>query len=125
MYEFMRDSIPYVTDVSILGYAQVENIFDMNNRDLFTQNYNIGVTNPGFLKLMGVKLLHGNAGTALDRIDGIIVTQRMAKEIFQRENVVGENLKIKQDNTDFHNNRCGRRSLPANGNYIRRIDVPR
>lgn len=99
MHEFMRDSIPGVTNVAILGNAPVENIFDMNDRNLFAHNYDIGVANPGFIKLMGVKLLYGDAETALNRIDGIIVTQRMAQEIFQRENVVGESLKIKQNST--------------------------
>ena len=99
MYEFLRDSIPGITDAAILGSASVDHMSDMNDRNLFAQNYDIGVANPGFLKLLGVKLLHGDAETALGRIDGIVVTQRMANKIFQRENVVGENLKISQNNT--------------------------
>lgn len=98
MFTLLRDSFPGVTDVAIQGYAPVERMTNMKDEDLFAQNFEIRVTNPGFLKFMGVKLLYGDAGTALNRIDGIVITQRMAQKIFQRENVLGETLKIKRYN---------------------------
>lgn len=96
MFNLLRDSFPGVTDVAIMGGGSVERLTDLNDENLFAQNFDISVTDPGFLKFMGVELLYGDAETALNRVDGIVVTQRMANQIFQRENVLGEALKIKR-----------------------------
>src|SRR5689334_16210582 len=47
-------------------------------------------TDTGFLSMFSFPLVNGNASTALNGIDKIVITQKLAKKLFGNENAMGK-----------------------------------
>src|SRR5688572_11566512 len=47
-----------------------------------------------FLKMFSYKLLKGNAATALDRPDGIVISKKLADKYFKGEDAIGKMIRI-------------------------------
>jgi ABC-type antimicrobial peptide transport system permease subunit len=55
-------------------------------------------TDPGFLTMFSYPLLRGNVGTALNNMYNIVITEKLAKKLFGKEDPMGKLIKI--DSTD-------------------------
>ena len=53
---------------------------------------------PGFFRLFPVKTLFGSADDALSKPDGIVLTRKIARRFFGRDDVVGETLELNRKN---------------------------
>jgi putative ABC transport system permease protein len=57
------------------------------------------VVDPDFLTMFSFPLVRGNAGTALNDPQAIVITQTLARKLFNTEDVVGRTIKMgKSDN---------------------------
>ncbi|MEJ0098216.1 MAG: ABC transporter permease [Pseudomonadota bacterium] len=56
-------------------------------------------TDPGFFTLMQLPAFAGNPQTALSRPDGVVITRRIARKYFGRDDVVGQTLTIRRRQT--------------------------
>ncbi|MDB5133496.1 MAG: transporter permease [Mucilaginibacter sp.] len=81
-------------------YSQVEEVSRTSNGNfLFTVgdkhlNVNGNFTDPGFLTMFSFPLINGNAGTALNNINNIVITQKLSKKLFGNDNAMGKVIKI-------------------------------
>lgn len=81
-------------------YSQVEEVARTNDANfLFTvgdKHLNIhgNFTDPGFLTMFSFPLINGNANTALNNINNIIITQKLSKKLFGNDNAMGKVIKI-------------------------------
>jgi putative ABC transport system permease protein len=81
-------------------YSQVEEVARTNDANfLFTvgdKHLNIhgNFTDPGFLTMFSFPLVNGNANTALNNINNIIITQKLSKKLFGNDNAMGKVIKI-------------------------------
>jgi putative ABC transport system permease protein len=81
-------------------YSQVEEAARINDANfLFTvgdKHLNIhgNFTDPGFLTMFSFPLVNGNANTALNNINNIIITQKLSKKLFGNDNAMGKVIKI-------------------------------
>ncbi|MGB8192924.1 MAG: ABC transporter permease, partial [Chitinophagaceae bacterium] len=58
----------------------------------FRENLQLG--DPSLLRMFGLPLLEGDANTALNNLDNIVITENKAIKYFGRTNVIGETLTI-------------------------------
>ena len=63
-------------------------------RGTFEASEKVLVVDPGFLALFGLKLAHGDVAGALDRPDGVVLSQDAARKYFGTQNPLGETLEI-------------------------------
>jgi ABC-type antimicrobial peptide transport system permease subunit len=56
------------------------------------------IADPSFLSMFSFPLLQGNAGTVLNNVYSIVVTQKMAKKMFGTEDAINKVIKINRDN---------------------------
>jgi len=85
--EKLRTDYPEV--VSATGFSTSE------NRLLTYEDNNIYVEKTAdvdstFFKVVGMELLHGDKETAFDQVNGMVLTEKMAKRIFGDKNPIGE-----------------------------------
>jgi hypothetical protein len=50
------------------------------------------VVDPGFLTMFSFPLLKGNAQTALNDPHSLVITQKLAKKLFNSEDVIGKTV---------------------------------
>ncbi len=62
--------------------------------DGFEKNIHINHVDPNFLKLFSIKLLRGDAATALNDPKSIVLSEKMAKVIFKNDDPIGKILTI-------------------------------
>jgi putative ABC transport system permease protein len=82
-------------------YPQVEEMartnwvaaFILKNGDRQIQSYGY-LTDPGFLKMFDFPLLKGNAQTALNDPHSILLTERLAKKLFGKEEALNQVIRI-------------------------------
>jgi putative ABC transport system permease protein len=80
-------------------YPDIEGVSRTNwTRNLFTGPGNVKLLSTGntvdsdFLSMFSFPLLYGNVATALHDPQGIVITRRMAKKLFNSEDVVGRTI---------------------------------
>src|SRR5688572_26442705 len=54
---------------------------------------------PDFFRMFPVKALAGDVNAALSRPDGLVLTRRMARQLFNREDVLGEAVTVNRQQT--------------------------
>jgi ABC-type antimicrobial peptide transport system permease subunit len=69
----------------------------------------------GFLSMFSLPLLHGNAKTALNRPENIVLTQQLAIKLFGKEDVVGNTVRI--DSSDYFTVSAVMKDLPSNTRF--------
>jgi putative ABC transport system permease protein len=85
---YLRD-FPEVRDVTRLGGSRgTFSRGGVNSREEFSW------ADPNFFRLMRVPALYGDAATALERPDGLVVTRAMARKYFGRDDARGEALML-------------------------------
>ena len=60
----------------------------------FEASEKVLVADPGFLALFGLKMAVGDVATALDRPDGIVLSQAAARKYFGDQNPLGQTLEV-------------------------------
>jgi len=70
-------------------------LFTVGDKHLNAEGY---FTDPGFLTTFSFPLVHGSAKTALNNVDNIVITQKLANKLFGTDNALGKVVKI--DSTD-------------------------
>lgn len=70
---------------------------------------------PGFFSLFSFPLLAGNAATALNKPNDIVLTQQLAIKLFGREDVVGKTVRI--DSADYFTVSAVMRDLTSNTRF--------
>jgi putative ABC transport system permease protein len=102
-------------------YPDVEDAVRVNDVNfLFTAgekhlNVNGVITDPGFLNMFSFPLLHGNAGSALNNISNIVLTQKLAKKLFGNQDAMGKTLRV--DSTDYFTVTGVMKDLPNNTHF--------
>lgn len=89
----LQAEMPQVKNYVRLSH-QTTHLFEAGNNK-FEEN-RIFYADPSFLDVFSFPLLKGDPKTALQRIDGILLTENMAKKYFGEKDAVGQTLK--QDN---------------------------
>ena len=72
------------------------------------------ITDSGFLNIFSFPLLQGNASSALNNINNIVLTQKLAKKLFGNQDAMGKTLRI--DSTDYFTVTGIMKDLPNNTN---------
>ena len=62
--------------------------------DEFEKNISINHVDPNFLTLLSIRMLQGDAATALNDPRSIVLSEKMAKDIFKNDNPIGKILTI-------------------------------
>lgn len=81
-------------------YPEVEDAVRINNTSfLFTVgdkhlNESGYFTDPGFLSMFTFPLLYGNAKTALNNVDNIVITRKFAKKLFGTDDAIGKIVRV-------------------------------
>ncbi len=73
-----------------------KNVFEAGIRKF--EEKNVFYADSTFLQVFSFPLVKGNAATAMDRIDGVLITEDMAKKYFGKEDPLGKVLR--KDNKD-------------------------
>ncbi len=76
---------------------------------------------PNFFQMFPAKLLAGDADAALAKPDMLVITRRLAHELFGRENVVGESVELRLDTPQTLQIGAVIENLPSNTHF--RFDV--
>ncbi len=86
----------------VKNYVRVQNSWGdlfgkVNDQDV--RRLKVSFADPQLFSVFTFKFVHGNASTALQGLNNIVLTQSKAKELFGKENVIGRTLQIKVDST--------------------------
>lgn len=88
--------LEYANDVEDVARVNENNfLFTVGDKHLNAQGY---FTDPSFLTLFSFPLLKGNATTALNSINNIVVTEKFANKLFGTADAVGKVVRL--DSTD-------------------------
>ncbi|HEY4327775.1 MAG TPA: ABC transporter permease [Mucilaginibacter sp.] len=71
-------------------------LFEAGNRKFVEKN--VFYTDPSFMDVFSFPLVKGDRSTALKNVDGVLITEDMAKKYFGEENAIGKTLR--KDNGD-------------------------
>jgi putative ABC transport system permease protein len=104
----IKEKVPGIAKVSRLSYP--EPMLVSYNQNNFKMNATFG--DPDFLKMFDYKVLKGNQKTFLNSVDGIVLTETLAKNLFGNEDPLNkvvkldnkENLKVEGDIADHPKN---------------------
>ena len=90
----IKNEIPGVKD-----YVRIVtgNAIIRSNGDII--NENISFCDKSFFSVFSFPLLHGDAGSALNEINSIVLTKDKAKKYFGTSDVIGRQLSLKMDST--------------------------
>src|SRR6476659_10122518 len=66
-------------------------LLTVGDKHLSTYGY---FTDSGFLKTFSFPLVHGNANTALNKVDDIVITQKLANKLFGTDNALGKVVRL-------------------------------
>lgn len=85
--EKLRTDYPEV--VSATGFSTDENqLITYDGKDIYVKK--TASVDSTFFKVIGMELLHGDTETAFDQVNGMVVTDEMAKRLFGDKNPIGE-----------------------------------
>ena len=93
LYDYLRDSVPEIKSVGMSASVYRPKIYTEKGDDVTQTCKSIRKITPSLLTLFHVELLYGDTRTALQE-GHIILSRQAAVDIFGRENVVGERLKV-------------------------------
>jgi len=92
----LKEAIPQVKNTVRLSHLE-QHLFQVN--ELKFAEKRVFYADPSFLQIFNFGLVKGDAQTALNRVDGVLLTQDMAKKYFGTENAIGKTLKIDNGST--------------------------
>jgi putative ABC transport system permease protein len=86
----IKEKVPGIAKVSRLSYP--EPMLVSYNQNNFKMNAVFG--DPDFLKMFDYKVLKGNSNTFLNSVDGVILTETLAKNLFGNEDPINKVIKL-------------------------------
>lgn len=86
----LKAKLPVVKDYVRLSHPST-NVFEVDDRKF--EEKNVFYADSTFLSVFSFRLVKGNPQTALQRIDGVLITEDMAKKYFGREEPMGKTLR--------------------------------
>ncbi|OMP75798.1 ABC transporter permease [[Flexibacter] sp. ATCC 35208] len=87
----LKEAIPQIKNTVRLSHLE-HHLFQVN--ELKFEEKRVFYADPSFLEIFNFAFVKGDAKTALNRVDGVLITQNMAKKYFGTENAIGKTLKI-------------------------------
>lgn len=84
------ENVPGVKDVCLLNKYGI----DLNVNDKVFQIKDMLIVDPNFFKFFNIRFINGNANDALSTLDGVVLTESTAKNIFNSTDIIGRTLKI-------------------------------
>ncbi len=87
---FMKETMPEV--VEFARAFPMETIFEFNNTQY--REKRVQIADPSFLKIFDYPLIYGDAETALNDPNKIVITESTARKYFGRTDVIGETLEM-------------------------------
>lgn len=91
----IKEAIPEVKNTVRISHIE-QHLFSIN--DLKYEEKRVFFADPSFMDVFDYPLLQGDRKTALTRVDGILLTESMAKKYFGNENALGKTLIIDNNN---------------------------
>ena len=89
----LKAQIPEIKNTVRFSHPST-NLFEVNNRKFVEKR--VFYTDPSFLEMFSFPLVRGDRKTALNRVDGVLVTEAMARKYFGKDDPIGKVLR--QDN---------------------------
>lgn len=86
----IKDKVPGIAKVSRLSYA--EQMLISYNRNNFKKN--AVFSDPDFIKMFDYKVLKGDKNTMLNSVDGVVLTETLAKSLFGNEDPINKTVKL-------------------------------
>ncbi|WP_343670044.1 ABC transporter permease [Chitinophaga sp.] len=91
----LKEAIPQIKNTVRLSHIGTH-LFQAN--ELKFEEKRVFYADPSFLQVFNFAFAKGDAKTALDRVDGVLITQDMAKKYFGTENAIGKTLRLDNAN---------------------------
>ena len=88
--DLILEKVPGVRDACLLNKYGI----DLNVNDKVFQIKDMLVVDPGFFNFFDFVFIYGNAKDALSSIDGVVLTETTAKNIFGTSDVVGKTVQL-------------------------------
>lgn len=104
----MQQEIPGIRQVARTTWGD-RSLFHFGDKSLYGFGMNV---DSSFLTMFNLEFLHGNAATAFHQPFSLVLTESMAKKLFNATDVVGKTLKV--DNADDYEIGGVVKDLPAN-----------
>src|SRR3954452_17698576 len=105
--------LEYPADVEdVVRLNQSGFLFTVGDKHLSAEGY---FTDPGFLTTFSFPLIEGNAKTALNKVDDIVITQKLANKLFGTDNALGKVVRL--DSTDNFTVTGVLKDLPNNTSF--------
>ena len=95
MVEDLQAKMPVIKNTVRLTGAS-KNVFEVGTRKF--EEKNVFYADSTFLQVFSFPLVKGNSATAMQRVDGVLITEDMAKKYFGKEDALGKVLR--KDNKD-------------------------
>jgi putative ABC transport system permease protein len=89
MAKTLKEEYPQMEEVTRTTFAGF--LFTVGDKHL---NVKGNFTDPGFLTMFTFPLVKGDAKTALNNINDIVITQKLSKKLFGNDNAMGKTIKI-------------------------------
>ncbi|GAA4198997.1 ABC transporter permease [Pedobacter jeongneungensis] len=86
----IKDKVPGIAKVSRLSYA--EQMLISYNHNNFKKN--AVFSDPDFMKMFDYKVLKGDKNTMLNSVDGVVLTETLAKSLFGNEDPINKSVKL-------------------------------
>jgi putative ABC transport system permease protein len=86
----IKEKVPGIAKVSRLSYP--EPMLVSYNQNNFKMNAVFG--DPDFIKIFDYKVLKGNPNTFLNSVDGVVLTETLAKNLFGNEDPINKVIKL-------------------------------
>jgi putative ABC transport system permease protein len=112
--EQSKKTIPEIENTARFTRTGRANMMNPENNNTFYQT--VTVANNGFMELFDFDAVAGNPKTALKEPNSIVIVEDLAKQLFNRTDVVGKTVKWEFSETPLKNNSCFKKS-PRNSSF--------
>src|SRR5258706_6263309 len=107
----LKNDVPEIEQASRISWGQ-DYLLSVNDKKLkATGNY----VDSSFLNMFSFPLVKGNRNTALSNPYSIVLTQKLAKNVFGNEDALGKIVKV--DNNENYKRAGGLKDLPGNTEF--------
>ncbi len=93
----LKRDVPGVENTVRIQDAWGQSFIKLSDNNIMRQK--VSYADPSLFSIFSFKFIYGNAQTALQSMQNIVLTEKKAKELFGTTNVLGRTIEIKTDNT--------------------------
>ena len=91
--DFLATSYPDAeAATSMQGGSDYEVLMDANNKKIYQKGFM--TVDSSFLKVFPFEIIRGNAATALNKPDAIVISEQLAKKLFGNTDPIGQTVKV-------------------------------